>query len=212
MVRPADSASENAQGAATRQMDIVPVFRDQEELREYLGTNKELEEIGVMYKTQDGKQELLALLRKADPSLNGNVEGALEQIDLNREQLEKKESFLKKMLKLPGRALKALGRTMRKHPVLTAIAGLAGFIALLYFMPTIAPTAGEYGRKLIESFKGVLQKEGITTPAAGVDAIAELPVTGAPVSPEIVERAGEILQSPGSIDELTRTLQELSKP
>lgn len=212
MVRVTDSAAENTQSAGSRQMDIVPVFRDQDELREYLGTNKELEEIGVMYKTQDGKQELLALLRKADPSLNGNVEGALEQIDLNREQLEKKESFLKKMLKLPGRALKALGRTMRKHPVLTAIAGLAGFIALLYFMPTIAPTAGDYGRKLIEAFKGVLQKVGISTPAAGVDAIKDLPVTGAPIAPGVVEEAAEILQSPGTIDELTRTLQELSKP
>jgi hypothetical protein len=193
-------------------MDLVPVFRDEVELQKYLGTQKQLEEIGVMFQTQDGRKELLALLKKADPALNGNVEGALNQIDLNREQLEKKESFLKKMLKMPVRALKALGRTMRRHPILTALGGLAAVIALLYFMPALAPTAGEYGRQLIEAFKGVLQKVGLPTPSPGVDAISKVPITGGPVSPEVVERAGEILQSPGTIDELSRTLQELSKP
>src|SRR3989344_3911429 len=138
MVRATQPSPENTSPMTSRRMDIIPVFRDREELQRYLGTQKELDEIGVMFRTQDGKKELLALLKKADPALNGNVEGALNQIDLNREQLEKKESFLKKMLKLPARALKALGRTMRKHPVLTALGGLAAVIALLYFMPTLA--------------------------------------------------------------------------
>src|SRR3989344_352459 len=207
MVRATQPSPENTSPMTSRRMDIIPVFRDREELQRYLGTQKELDEIGVMYKSQDGKKELLALLKKADPALNGNVEGALNQIDLNREQLEKKEGFLKKMLALPGRALKSLGRTMKKHPVLTTLAGLAGLIALLYFTPALAPTTGEYWGQLVEAFKEVLKKIGIATPAPGVDAVANLPVTGAPVSPEAIEHAGEILQSPSSIDELTRTLQ-----
>lgn len=195
-----------------RRMDVIPVFHDEREVQEYLGTKKRLDELAVMSSTKEGEKEFLSMLKTANPSLNGNIDAARKQADLNIEQLEKKKNFLEKVLSVPGRALKSLGRTMKKHPVLTTIAGLAGLIALLYFTPALAPTTGEYWGQLVEAFKEVLKKIGIATPAPGVDSIAKLPVTGAPVSPEVVERAGEILQSPSSIDELTRTLQELSKP
>src|SRR3989344_142019 len=211
MVRATQPSPENAPSMMNPRMDVIPVFHDEREVQEYLGTKKRLEELAVMSGTKEGEKEFLTLLKRANPSLNGNIDAAHEQADLNIEQLEKKKNFLQKMLSVPGRALKSLGRTMKKHTILTALGGLAAVIALLYFMPALAPTTGKYGRQLIEAFKEVLKKVGLPTPTAGVDAIAELPVTGGPVSPDVVERAGEILESSGTINELSRTLQELSK-
>lgn len=185
------------------------IFRDREGIEQRFGM--ELEKVLELYNSDMGRKQLLEQMQTADPSLNGNIHSAMELVDSNIEQLQKKESFLKKMVKLPVRAVQAVGRTMKKHPVLTAIGGTAALIALLYSIPMLAPGVGAYGTQLIDSFKTVLGKVGVPIPEAAVDAIGAVPVTGgAPLAPEVVEGAGEILQSPGAIDELTETLKNLS--
>lgn len=176
------------------------IFRDRESVEQKFGM--EMERILELYETDKGKKELLERMKKTDPSLNGNIHHAMEQVNANIEQLKKKESFLKKMLMLPVRGVEAVGRTMKKHPVLTTVAGIAALIALLYFTTPLATTAGEYGLTLIDSFKSVLGKLGVPLPEVGVDAVAKVPVTGT-VDPILAEEAAEALHSPGMMGEMS---------
>ncbi len=185
------------------------IFRDRETLEKKFGL--EMERILELYKSDKGKEDLLKRMKEADPSLNGNVDKALQQVTGNAEQLKKKETFFKKMRMLPIRAAQAVGRTMKKHSILTAVAVTAIIVAILYFMPALAPTAGEYGTRLIQAFKVALSKIGIGTPEAATDIIGSLPVTGGSVSGEVVSEAGEILQSPGAMDALRSALEGVSQ-
>lgn len=166
----------------------------------------QLEEARAKIESVEGRKELIEQL-----NLNGDAEQVLDSVDLNLEQLKKKESFFMKMLKLPGRTLKATLGMMKRHPIITGIAGVAILIALLYFMPALAPTAGEYGKNLIQSFKNVLAKIGIGTPEAATDAIGNIPITGGNVPTEVIDGAREILQSPGKMQELRDALKGLSQ-
>lgn len=200
---------------------LVPTFRSREALvqyllppheRERLDTEKAIRRIEVMMQTDDGRKQLLQRLQEADPSLNGNVEAALEQVNLNREQLQKKESFLKKMLMLPVRGLQAVGRTVKKHPILSAAAGIAVLVAILYLIPMLAPGVGVFRDNLIEGGKEILRKIGVPLPEPGVDAIADVPVTGGPVGPDVIEKGRQILESPANVDEHIHKLQEIINP
>ena len=166
----------------------------------------ELDKVRTKIQSDEGRRELIQQL-----NLNGNADTVLEGIDLNVEQLKKKESFFMKMLKLPGRAVKSAFNVMGRHPFLTSAAVIAIIIAILYFTPALAPTAGEYGTKLVQAFKGTLAKIGVGTPEAATDAISKLPITGGSVPPEVVREAEEILQSPGMMDELGRVIEGLSQ-
>lgn len=185
------------------------IFRDRESMEKRFGL--EMERILELHKTNVGKQELLQKMKDADPTLNGNADKAMKQVRGNIEQLQKKESFFKRMLTLPPRAMQAVGTTMSKHKKLSAVAVVAAIIAIAYFTPALAPTAGQYGTKLIQALKTTLTKVGIATPEAATDMIGSLPVTGGPVSDEVVREAGEILQSPGAMKELGSLLKELSQ-
>lgn len=197
---------------------------------------KSLEKIAVMMTTAEGRQELLQRLGVANaapearestvsspppkertdttPSekeeVNANVHAALEQLSLNREQLQKKESFLKKMLMLPVRGVQALGRTMKKHKALTAVVGIAALIALLYFLP-MPPGVGRLRDSMIQAGKEVLRKVGVSLPEPAVDAIANVPATGGAVAPEVMRHAEEILSSPSAVQEEIRQLGEILK-
>jgi hypothetical protein len=182
------------------------VFRDRESMEKRFGM--EMERILELYNTDAGKKALLEQMKQSDPTLNGNVEGALNQVNRNIEQLQKKETFLGKMMKFPGNAVKAVGNTMKRHPVLTTAAGIAAIIALLYFTGTLAPTAGQYGSKLVQAFKSVLGKLSIGTPEVAMDATAAVPVTGGTATAEMAEVATEALQSPGMMEEVLQQATE----
>ena len=173
-----------------------------------MDTEKAFQKIGVMMESDDGRKELLQRLHGSNPSLNGNVEKALDQVNLNHEQLEKKEGFFKKMLMLPVRGIQAVGRTIKKHPVLSGIAGIAALIALLYFLP-MPPGVGLFRDNLIEGGKEILRKIGVSLPSPDMDAVSAVPGTGGPVSPEVMKQAEEILQSPSNIQEEIRKLGEI---
>jgi len=91
----------------------VPIFSESDRLAEYVGKR-----IDVQKTAGAEKEQLLQRMKDQSPELNGNVEKALEQVKLNNEQLVKKESFLKKVLKFPVR-----------HPYVT----LSAVGAILYF-------------------------------------------------------------------------------
>lgn len=185
------------------------LFKDRESLERRFGM--EMERIAELYRTDSGKKQLLEAIRKQDPSLNGNVDAALTQVSSNIDQLKKKESFLTKMLKLPVRAVQAVGRTMKRHPFLTAAAGIAAILALLYFTGPLAQTAGQYGTTLVESFKGVLSKIGLATPEVAVEATGAVPVTGEAVGEEVARQAAEAFISPGTAAMQTAEAIEAAK-
>ena len=105
-------------------------YKDRESAEARLGM--ELDKARTMIQSDEGRKELIEKL-----SLNGNANKVLEGIDLNVEQLKKKEGFLKKMLKLPGRTLKATLGLMKRHPVISVLILLAlaagGVATGLYF-------------------------------------------------------------------------------
>ncbi len=169
-------------GDGASETDGMPIFKSPEAIQKYLGMEGDLEKIRVMSQTAEGKEELLKKIKEANPEINGEADKALEQIQLNAEQLEKKESFLRKMLKLPGKALSSIGNTIKKHPILSAAAAIAAIIALLYFMPTLAPGVGALKDKIITAGKAVLQKIGIGSASVSTEAIASTGVTGTAVS------------------------------
>lgn len=177
------------------------VFRDREGIERRFGMK--LEKVLEHFHTEAGKKELLKKMKAADPSLNGNVDSALNLVNKNIEQLQKKESFLKKMLMLPVRGVQAVGRTMKKHPVLTALAGITALIALLYFTTPLGTTIGGYGLQMIDAFKKVLGKLNIPIPKLGVDAVAKVPVAGGPVDPFMAKEAAEAMQSSGLMQQAT---------
>lgn len=156
----------------------------------------ELERVKQLLATDEGKKHLLEVM-DADPALK---EKMLSLVDRNIEQLEKKESFLMKVVKMPLHVTKAVGKTILKHPVLSAI-GAAGIVALLiYFFGPAAGTVGMLGQRAIESFgEHVLGNVPVLTPEAGFEAAAELPAIGGLAGPEALEQAAQASESAGSL-------------
>ena len=181
------------------------VFKDREELEQKFGM--ELERIIELYQSDKGRMELLEKM-KEEGVHDENVDAALQIVSQNAEQLQKKESFMKKMLMLPVRGFKAVGRTMRKHPVLTAVAGVAALIALLYFMPA-PPGVGALRDSMIEGGKKILEKIGVGLPEAATDAIGEIPVTSGPVGSEVLDAGAEIISTPENVFEQIDRLDEI---
>lgn len=152
--------------------NIFPVASSREEMRTNLKTQKTLEEISEMIKTQEGKEQLLTMIKDASPNVNGNVDAALDQVGLNAEQLQKKESFIKRMLKLPGQAVSKAWETIKKHPILTAVILIAIAAAGAYYLGYL-PKLGDWGLKL----KNMLSGEGaVATAEAGSEALGSLDV------------------------------------
>ncbi len=205
----ADTTSSGPTGPREQQIVDRWLFRDRDSVEQRFGL--EMDRILELRKSKEGQRELIQRMKKADPSLNGNVNDVLRQVDRNLDQLNKKESFLGKVVKLPLRAVQAVGRTIKKHPVLSAVAGIAAIIALLYFTPALAPTAGEYGKKLIDAFKSVLGKLNVPTPETAVDAVAQVPVTGGSVSEAVAEAATEAANSPSAMESAGRLLKEAAR-
>jgi len=114
----------------------VEVFRDSDRAREYLGIEEQLAMNDVLQRTGNEKVELLDRIKTRSPEVNGNVEKALEQIKLNVEQLQKKESFLKKTLMFPIR-----------HPFITAAAAIGGYALLSSQLPGIFAAFGALEEK-----------------------------------------------------------------
>lgn len=160
----------------------------------------ELERVKELLRSDEGKKQLLTLMKESDPSLTGDVDRVLSVVDRNVEQLEKKESFLTKVLMMPVHAAKAVGMTIIKHPVLSAI-GAAGIVALLiYFFGPAAGTVGELGQRGVEFFgETVLSEVPVPTPGAGFGAAAEVPAIGGLAGPDAMAGAAESLESAGNL-------------
>lgn len=160
----------------------------------------ELERVKELLRSDEGKKQLLTLMKESDPSLAGNVDTMLSVVDRNVEQLEKKESFLKKVLMMPVHAAKSVGMTIAKHPVLSAI-GTAGIVALLiYFFGPAAGTVGALGQRATELFEGtVLSNVPVPTPGAGFGAAADVSAVGGLAGPEAMAEAAESLESAGDL-------------
>jgi hypothetical protein len=121
----------------------LPIFSESDRLAEYVG-----ERIDIQKTAGDEKEQLLMHMKEQSPQLNGNVEKALEQVKLNNEQLIKKESFLKKVLKFPVR-----------HPYIT----LAAVASILYFTG-----AGAFLASGVESVIGQIPDGKIRTVIEGI--------------------------------------------
>lgn len=153
------------------------IFRDRESIEQRFGM--ELEKVLELYHSDSGKKQLLVKMKQLDPSLNGNINQALVTVSENMNQLKAKESFLMKMVKLPVRTVKAAANAVRKHPVLSAIGALAIIGVLIYFFGPAAVGTGEVAQRAVQAFKDtVLKKVAVSTPSMGVEAAANLPVTG----------------------------------
>jgi hypothetical protein len=110
---------------------IFPVFRNREELSDYarkLGFKK-IEEFESALDSVKQRERLVEALRKRDPKLNGQVDALIDHLKLNRQEIQRKERWYEKVLKFPGRVLKGAWETVKRHPVLTAVA----IVALLYY-------------------------------------------------------------------------------
>lgn len=177
------------------------VFRDREAVEGRFGI--QIDRLREMLRSDEGRRTIMEEMHRIDNGLNGQSEQALRQLDRNIDQIKKKESFLTKMAKAPFRACKKAVECLVKHPVLSSAAIIAILIAILYFTPTLAPTAGEYGNALIERFKEVLRRFHIASPEIATDAVGKVAVTGGPVSESVAEVAREVFVSPGSMTEQT---------
>lgn len=166
------------------------LFPDRESVEKQFGM--ELEKVKELNKTDQGKKQLLEHMKSADPSLNGNIGAALEQVNQNIAVLEKKESFLKKMIKLPVRAVEAVGRAIKKHPIVFSLlvaAGVAAGVGLYYgqlgnlltqMIPNYAAEAAEVASESA-GVSGDIGLEGAGTLSEGI--VGPLPPTENPAFP-----------------------------
>ncbi len=194
MIKNATPSAEHDGGRGQAVIDNW-LFRDRESVEKRFGM--EMERVLELRKSKEGQRELLQKMHDADPSLNGDAKQVLETVNTNIEQLKKKESFLMKMVKMPVRAVQAVGRTIRKHPVLSGLGAIAILAALIYFFGPAATSLGEVASAASESFKNnVLGKIGVPTPGVGMGAAADLPVTGGLADGAA---AAATIESPGMI-------------
>lgn len=97
-----------------------PVFRTREQMDTYLrglGYMK-LDKLNAVKESTEERQRLAEAL-KNDPHTNGNAEALVDHLQLNHQELERKESWYKRILKLPGKAVRWTWETVKKHPILT---------------------------------------------------------------------------------------------
>ncbi|TSC57694.1 MAG: hypothetical protein Greene041619_1029 [Candidatus Peregrinibacteria bacterium Greene0416_19] len=95
----------------------LPVVKDTRELADVYG-EKDLKLVRAKLQTNEGKAQLLSQIQEKNPGVK-DVEKAADQVNLNTEQLQKKEGFLTRMVKYPFR-----------HPYKTA-AGVIGVSAVV---------------------------------------------------------------------------------
>ncbi len=193
----------------------LPVFRDARSLINYLepgrltddmDVEEELERVRALIQTRAGQSRLLQRVQSDHPGMPQSE--ILRHIERNVEQLRKKESFLMKVLKMPVQGLKSIGSAIARRPVASALVAVAGLLALLYFLPA-PPGVGRLRDDMIEGTRRILTRVGVSLPQANTDAIAAVPVTGGPVVPDVIQRGGEILQSPSNVQNQIRRLDDL---
>lgn len=166
-----------------REMLSEWVQRDRESIESLFGMK--LEQIMQLARTDEGKQQLLERMKQIDPSLNGNADRALATVQENVEQAKKKESFFKKMLLLPGRAVLSVGKTIVRHPLLTILVILATYGLVVWQLPKILgylqafanANAGNALGKAAEYLQSFLAFSKGTTGKAGTDLFKRLPDT-----------------------------------
>ncbi|MBU2259434.1 hypothetical protein KKC44_02395 [Patescibacteria group bacterium] len=190
-----------------------PVFRSREELQDYLeDVGYDIDRLHAMGDSVAEREQLITSLKERNPTLNGNAEALVEHLRLNHQELERKESWYTKLLKLPGKALRYSWETVKAHPYITAAVVIGLTAAALYYSGAAAAGYGWLKAKVMESMVG----EGAAgAVGAGKDAaiaagekVAEVggaageAVGGAAESvgeliPEILEGAPDIGNIPG---------------
>ncbi|MBM3230806.1 hypothetical protein FJZ28_00590 [Candidatus Peregrinibacteria bacterium] len=187
---PGESSNpETAQGIE----QMLPDFENAQEIREYYGLRDD-----ITLQSEKDEVELLDRMRERHPDFNGRLNEAHEYVSsLYRQHLTRNALQEDVKSEVSEAQVEKQKSWFRRHPWLTAGAGVAALLALLYFTGPLATTAGEYGGALIESFKTVLAKIGIGTPAVLTEAAGDVAV-GTEVGAEAAELAAEAFQSAGS--------------
>ena len=148
--------------AAAPQEKVFPVFKNRKEMGDFgqkLGFRK-IEEFESALDSVQQREKLVEALRKSDPKLNGQVDALINHLKINRQEITRKESWYKKVLKFPGRMVSKTWETVKKHPVAAALV-LAALAA--------AGVAGTY--YLAANWEGFLAKLGAQTAVKGAEAI-----------------------------------------
>ena|SRR3989338_2146838 len=119
---------------APNEGQVFPEFRSRSEFEEYLSCigYRRLDRLHEAAHSTEERERLAEALRAANPDLNGQLEGLIDHLILNDQELQRKESFLSKALKLPGHVLSAAWDTVKNHPVLT---GTVVLVLLYFFAP-----------------------------------------------------------------------------
>lgn len=199
----------SADRSVEKQPSLVPINRvaSLEELDREFESRYGMEVLQTLKDSNLSQQQMVEELQRKH-KLNGQSEAIERTYRLHQQEFARKETLLgttwrytKNTVGFAADVVTAPFRwtweSFKRRPVLTTAAIAALIIAALYFTPTLAPTAGEYGAALIESFKGVLGRLGLATPATGVDAVAAVPVTGVEGSEAAAQAAAEAFASPG---------------
>ncbi|MDD5055145.1 MAG: hypothetical protein PHZ00_02655 [Candidatus Peribacteraceae bacterium] len=164
------------------------VFADREKLEAAVGM--ELERIATLARSDKGRQELLQRIKERandmDPALSQeDIDAAARLLGINAEQLEKKSTFFKDMLALPGKGLEALkttGKFLANNKVLALIALAVASWQLpkliQFFAAKEGVEAGNAVAKAGEFLKSFVPFSGGTTGTA--PEVAMGPIPGAP--------------------------------
>ncbi|MFH1670159.1 MAG: hypothetical protein ABIA92_01080 [Patescibacteria group bacterium] len=142
-----------------------PVFRTREQMQEYLeDVGYDIDRLHTLGDSVGEREGLLTSLREKHPNLNGQGEALINHLHLNAQELNRKESWYTKLLKLPGKALRYGWETMKAHPRISIAVAVGLGVAALYYSGAAAAGYGWLKAKVMESMVG----EGVAGAAEAV--------------------------------------------
>ena len=193
-----------------------PFVRDAEQMQGILEQLEKrgysLDRLDTLTQAADQKEELVTHLRDIDPSLNGNVDHLIEDLNLYKQEAasKKKWSLWGYVKEIPGRVWK----TVKKHPKKTiALVVVAGLIAAGFYTGAI-PYAITQAKAWLaaQGVWGAAEKAGEAA-SAGVEAAKDAAgraIENLPKPPPAPTVPPMPTQVPG-LDEAGRVLDALEK-
>ena len=164
-----DTAGENLRRPQISAEEIpvegFPVYGESEEVLGRYGLERNLDSARTQLASMDARQNLLQEIRSEHPDIDGNAERAAEELSLNMEELQKKETFLTSAAKFPLR-----------HPWITGIAALYAAYQFGFSLP--AAIEKTLSAVPLEKMKDIIQSIG---PMGG--AVSEGPAGMMPSAP-----------------------------
>lgn len=157
-----------------------PVFQTREEMDTYLrglGYRK-MEQLKVDEDAVGARERLAEALKKTNP--DADVDQLIEHLKLNSQEIERKEKWYDKAMKLPKKAASYTWETIKAHPILTALtlAGLTVWQFPNVFKYLETSQAGIALEKANQYFKSFLPMTGGTTAGTPPDVFQPLPYSG----------------------------------